>query len=344
MIFPRYHQLDSVRALVDDAQQVGTGTNYLVEHSAGSGKSNSIAWLAHRLASLYNEKDERVFDSVIVITDRIVLDQQLQNTIYQFEHKQGVVQKIDESSSQLAQALVAGVPIVVTTLQKFPFVTEKIGDLPAQKYAVIIDEAHSSQSGESATELKGVLAGVAIKEQAKAQAEEEGLPDDEEEILRRSLAFFPVDMTVAETADEPFLYGAPKWMQELAQTSEPAAMRLLLLWYVRIVVDHVWSIYEKNMAGSGIVALRRPEIWTKSLREIEDQVMTLNAVLKWQGEPGRALSNLAKELEALRDKPAHSPLEFNERARLLIRDTDWLFPLVVTVEKLPGGGFLLTSA
>lgn len=184
MIFPRYHQLDCVRKLVVDARQHGTGANYLVQHSAGSGKSNSIAWLAHRLSSLHDEKDEKVFDSVIVITDRIVLDQQLQNTIYQFEHKQGVVQKIDIDSAQLAGALASGVPIVITTLQKFPFVTEKIGGLPKRKYAVIIDEAHSSQGGETATELKGVLGGAAIKEEVKTKIEEEGLPDSEEEILR----------------------------------------------------------------------------------------------------------------------------------------------------------------
>jgi type I restriction enzyme R subunit len=184
MIFPRYHQLDCVRLLVADALGRGVGTNYLVQHSAGSGKSNSIAWLAHRLASLYDEKDEKVFDSIIVVTDRVVLDQQLQNTVYQFEHKQGVVQKIDVNSTQLAEALGSGVPIVITTLQKFPFVTEKIGDLPKHKYAVIVDEAHSSQGGETATELKGVLAGAAIKEEAKAKAEEERLPDYEEEILK----------------------------------------------------------------------------------------------------------------------------------------------------------------
>ena len=185
MIFPRYHQLDSVRQLVAGARLQGTGNNYLVQHSTGSGKSNSIAWLAHRLASLYNDRDERVFDSVIIITDRIVLDQQLQNTIYQFEHKQGVVQKIDVDSAQLADALERCVPIIVTTLQKFPFVTEKIGELPKRNYAVIIDEAHSSQGGEAAIELKGVLADAAIKEEvAEYTAREGALPDYEEEILR----------------------------------------------------------------------------------------------------------------------------------------------------------------
>lgn len=184
MIFPRYHQLDCVRKMIVDARSRGPGTNYLIQHSAGSGKSNSIAWLAHRLASLYDENDDKVFDSVIVITDRIVLDQQLQNTIYQFEHKQGVVQKIDRDSTQLAEALASSVPIIITTLQKFPFVTEKIGELPKRVYAVIIDEAHSSQGGESAAEMKGVLASAALKEQASERAEEDGLPDYEEEILR----------------------------------------------------------------------------------------------------------------------------------------------------------------
>jgi type I restriction enzyme R subunit len=184
MIFPRYQQLDCVRKLVHDARAQGAGTNYLIQHSAGSGKSNSIAWLAHRLASLYDDQDEKVFDSVIVITDRLVLDQQLQNTIYQFEHKQGVVQKIDVDSTQLAEALVSGVPIIITTLQKFPFVTEKIEALPRRTYAVIIDEAHSSQGGESATELKGVLAAASIREEAEKQSDGETLPDYEEEILR----------------------------------------------------------------------------------------------------------------------------------------------------------------
>lgn len=184
MIFPRYHQLDVVRKLVADAREKGTGQNYLIQHSAGSGKSNSIAWLAHRLASLYDAKDEKVFDSIVVVTDRLVLDQQLQNTIYQFEHKQGVVQKIDEDSAQLANTLAGGTPIVITTLQKFPFVTEKIGSLPSRKYAVIIDEAHSSQSGETATGLKAVLASADIREAAKEKAREEGLEDYEEEILK----------------------------------------------------------------------------------------------------------------------------------------------------------------
>jgi len=157
LIFPRYHQLDVVRKITDDAKIAGSGKNYLVQHSAGSGKSNSIAWLAYRLSSLHDSNDNRVFDSVIVVTDRRVLDQQLQNTIYQFEHKTGVVQKIDKDANQLAYALASGSHIIITTLQKFPFVIEKVSDLPTRKYAVIIDEAHSSQGGEAHKKMKEVL-------------------------------------------------------------------------------------------------------------------------------------------------------------------------------------------
>lgn len=198
MIFPRYHQLQAVRMLVDAARREGVGHNYLIEHSAGSGKSNTIAWLTHRLASLHDTANRRVFDSVIVVTDRIVLDQQLQDTIYQFEHKRGVVQQIDEHSGQLAEALENAVPIIITTLQKFPFVSKQLiklaekrgetstGTLTTRRCAVIIDEAHSSQGGETATELKGVLGGEDLREEAKRCAEEEGLGDMEE--LFRSMA------------------------------------------------------------------------------------------------------------------------------------------------------------
>jgi len=164
LIFPRYHQLDAVRSIGANVLSVGMGKNYLIQHSAGSGKSNSIAWLAYRLSSLHNAADERIFDSVIVVTDRKVLDQQLQNTIYQFEHKTGVVQKIDKDSTQLASALGYGTNIIITTLQKFPFVVDKVGELPDRKYAVIIDEAHSSQGGEASKKLKEVLAANSLEQ------------------------------------------------------------------------------------------------------------------------------------------------------------------------------------
>ena len=162
MIFPRYHQLDVVKKIVGDVRRNGIGKNYLVQHSAGSGKSNSIAWLAYRLSSLHNDKDEVMFDSVIVVSDRKVLDNQLQDTIYQFEHKTGVVQRIDKNSKQLAEAIKYGVNIIITTLQKFPFVIDKLGYIPDKKYAVIIDEAHSSQGGESSKKMKDVLAKKSI--------------------------------------------------------------------------------------------------------------------------------------------------------------------------------------
>lgn len=199
LVFPRYHQLQAVRRLEAAARADGPGTNYLVEHSAGSGKSNTIGWLAHRLASLHDANDARVFDSVIVVTDRVVLDQQLQDTIYQFEHKQGVVQKVDESSRQLAEALGSGVPIIITTLQKFPFVSRQLlklaeergdtvatGALPTRRCAVIVDEAHSSQSGETATDLKEVLSGEALRAEARRRAAEEGETEFEE--LFRAMA------------------------------------------------------------------------------------------------------------------------------------------------------------
>jgi type I restriction enzyme R subunit len=198
MVFPRYHQLQAVRLLVDAARREGVGNNYLIEHSAGSGKSNTIGWLAHRLASLHDTQNQRVFDSVIVVTDRVVLDKQLQDTIYQFEHKRGVVQKIEESSRQLAEALENAVPVIITTLQKFPFVSRQLlkmaeerghngsGTLPTRKCAVIIDEAHSSQGGETAADLKEVLGGEALREEARKRAAEEARDDLEE--LFRSMA------------------------------------------------------------------------------------------------------------------------------------------------------------
>jgi len=178
LIFPRYQQLDAVRKISNNVLEVGAGTNYLIQHSAGSGKSNSIAWLAYRLSSLHNAQDNRIFDSVIVVTDRRVLDQQLQNTIYQFEHKTGVVQRIDKDSTQLANALGYGTNIIITTLQKFPFVVDKVGELPDRNYAVIIDEAHSSQGGEASKKMKEVLAAKSLEAAAKEESPDDYTGDD----------------------------------------------------------------------------------------------------------------------------------------------------------------------
>lgn len=157
VIFPRFQQWDAVRRLVSEARERGPGDNYLVQHSAGSGKSNTIAWLAHQLAGLHAE-DRKVFDKIVVITDRVVLDRQLQTTIFQFDHEPGVVEKIEGTSAQLADALESSTAkIVVSTLQKFPFVLERLGDLSQKTFAVIVDEAHSSQSGEAAKALRAAL-------------------------------------------------------------------------------------------------------------------------------------------------------------------------------------------
>ncbi|MBP1908328.1 type I restriction endonuclease subunit R [Methanolobus bombayensis] len=190
MIFPRYHQLDAVRKLTADTRKSGTGKNYLIEHSAGSGKSNSIAWLAYHLSSLYDDDDNRIFDSVVVITDRRVLDKQLQDTIFQFDHKQGVVQKIDRDSKQLASALNSGTNIIITTLQKFPFILDKVGDMPARKYAIIVDEAHSSQGGKASEKMKEALTVIDMEDISKEESESYGDDDDNdaEDEMRKVMA------------------------------------------------------------------------------------------------------------------------------------------------------------
>ena len=184
LIFPRYQQLDCVRQLVRHAREYGTGERYLIQHSAGSGKSFTIAWLAHRLSVLHDQGDRRVFDSVVVVTDRRVLDRQLHRTIRQFEQTLGVVENIDQTSRQLREALEAGRTIIVTTLQKFPVIAEQMGQLPGQRFAVIVDEAHSSQSGERSKSLKAVLSAGSLEE---AEQEEAGAETPEEEIEDRVL-------------------------------------------------------------------------------------------------------------------------------------------------------------
>jgi type I restriction enzyme R subunit len=200
MIFPRYHQLGAVRKLVSHARTNGSGHNYLIQHSAGSGKSNSIAWLAHHLAGLHDAQDKKVFDSVVVITDRLILDQQLQDTIYQFEHKKGVVEKIDDNTQQLAKALADRVPIVISTIQKFPFIAQAINtlakkgetikvDTKDRRFAVIVDEAHSSAAGEGAQELRSILNKDGIEAIVAAQMLDEEddsnlTPEARENLLR----------------------------------------------------------------------------------------------------------------------------------------------------------------
>ncbi len=205
MIFPRYHQLDVVTKLLDDVKKNGAGHNYLIQHSAGSGKSNSIAWLAHRLSGLHNDLDEKIFQSVIIVTDRRVLDSQLQDTVYQFDHVEGVVQKIDKNSEQLKNAIEGGAGIIITTLQKFPVIYKEVQS-GNKNFAVIVDEAHSSQTGDAAKKLKRALADTEdiLREYAEMEEEEEkNRKDDEDKLLdelaaqgiQKNLSFFAFTAT-----------------------------------------------------------------------------------------------------------------------------------------------------
>jgi type I restriction enzyme R subunit len=158
MIFPRFQQLAAVRALMTHARLHGTGSNYLIQHSAGSGKSNTIGWTAHQAINLHDDSDEAVFNTAIIVTDRVVLDKQLQNTVSQFEQTKGVVKKIDGTSRQLKEAIASGARIIVTTIQKFS--TDHLKEISGQssrKFAVIVDEAHSSQSGKAAQAMSDAL-------------------------------------------------------------------------------------------------------------------------------------------------------------------------------------------
>ena len=189
MIFPRYHQLDVVTKLLAEVKENGTGKNYLIQHSAGSGKSNSIAWLAHRLSGLHNDMDEKIFQSVIIVTDRRVLDSQLQNTVYQFDHVEGVVQKIDKNSQQLKDAIEGGAGIIITTLQKFPVIYKEV-NAANKRFAIIVDEAHSSQTGDAARKLKRALADTEeiLKEYAEMEEEDENNRKDDEDRLLEEIA------------------------------------------------------------------------------------------------------------------------------------------------------------
>ena len=209
LIFPRYHQLDAVRKMVTHAREHGTGQNYLVQHSAGSGKTKTISWLAHRLSSLHDVNDQKVFDTAVVISDRRVIDKQLRDEVQQFEQTAGVVAAIDQGSSQLKEALESGKKIIVSTLQKFPFIVEELAKQEGKKFAVIIDEAHSSQSGESTKSLKKALGSL---EEAEAENTEEEELSSEDEVLKelssrgrqKNISFFAFTATPKEKTMELF--------------------------------------------------------------------------------------------------------------------------------------------
>jgi type I restriction enzyme R subunit len=201
LLFPRYHQLDATRKLVAAVLEEGPGTKFLVQHSAGSGKTNSIAWSAHFLSELHDAEDRKVFDSVIVVSDRRVIDSQLQQAIFDFERVQGVVETIknegSSKSGQLAKALAAGKKVIVCTIQTFPFALEEVRTLSAtegKRFAVIADEAHSSQTGEAATKLKAVLSAEEI------EALKDGGEVDVEDLLAAQMAARASDSGVTYVA------------------------------------------------------------------------------------------------------------------------------------------------
>ncbi len=209
LLFPRFHQRRAVQRLLQALKEEGVGKNYLIQHSAGSGKSNTITWLAYRLAGFYqNESDAKaMYDSVIVVNDRRALDKQIQNNIRQLDNTPGLVAYIDENKTaqDLKKAIEEGKRIIITTIQKFPVISETIAAMPDRKYAVIIDEAHSSQSGESARHLKKSLS----LEEAEQQDVEEDLDDIiAEEIKRKgkqpNISFFAFTATPKPKTEELF--------------------------------------------------------------------------------------------------------------------------------------------
>lgn len=213
LIFPRFHQWEAVTRLIATVRAEKAGHKYLIQHSAGSGKSNSIAWLAHQLASLHDETDRKVFDSVIVITDRTVLDEQLQETIYQFEHKQGVVYRVTKEgvkSEQLAKALSDRIPIIIVTIQTFQFVLDAIREMASLKdrsFAVIADEAHSSQTGSAATKVKQVLTAEQLEEGEEISAEDVMVAAMEARKQPKNVSYFAFTATPKAKTIE--LFGRP---------------------------------------------------------------------------------------------------------------------------------------
>ncbi|KAA1258922.1 Type I restriction enzyme R protein [Rubripirellula obstinata] len=234
LIFPRYHQWDLVRKLIQSSRDEGPGHKYLAQHSAGSGKSNSIAWTAHQLSSLYNDAGDKVFHSVIVVTDRTVLDDQLQDTIYQFEHADGVVGRINRDEGQgsksekLAAALENSQPIVIVTIQTFPFVLKAIENSVSLKercYAIIADEAHSSQSGRTAGQLKEVLSTEATHEDAETTAEDALAASVQARRSSANLSYYAFTATPKSKTLE--LFGRrPKPDEPVAKRNKPVAFHV----------------------------------------------------------------------------------------------------------------------
>ncbi|EGY3994916.1 type I restriction endonuclease subunit R [Campylobacter upsaliensis] len=210
VIFPRFHQFDVVSRLLKDVKEKGVGQRYLIQHSAGSGKSNSIAWLAHNLVSLHrieNDKEKEVFDSILVVTDRRVLDRQIQENVKSFTQDKNLVESITEGSRQLKAALEEGKKIIVTTIQKFPYIADEITHLQDKSFAIIIDEAHSSQSGKNAEEMGKAISNKNDKEMGEMDLEEELIKIIKNKKFQKNASYFAFTATPKPKTLE--MFGSP---------------------------------------------------------------------------------------------------------------------------------------
>ncbi|ELK5619945.1 type I restriction endonuclease subunit R [Campylobacter upsaliensis] len=210
VIFPRFHQFDVVSRLLKDVKEKGVGQRYLIQHSAGSGKSNSIAWLAHNLVSLHrieNDKEKEVFDSILVVTDRRVLDRQIQENVKSFTQDKNLVESITEGSRQLKAALEEGKKIIVTTIQKFPYIADEITHLQNKSFAIIIDEAHSSQSGKNAEEMGKAISNKNDKETGEMDLEEELIKIIKNKKFQKNASYFAFTATPKPKTLE--MFGSP---------------------------------------------------------------------------------------------------------------------------------------
>ena len=203
IIFPRYHQLDVIRKLLADVSENLTSQNYLIQHSAGSGKTNSIAWLAHRLTSLHDENDKVIFDNVVIVTDRVVVDRQLQSAVMGLEHKSGLIKVMDDkcSSADLATALKGNTKIIATTIQKFPYIVDSVQNLEKKKFAVIIDEAHSSTAGKN---MAAVTKTLGSGEQEEKDVEDMILDEVNRMGKQKNVSTFAFTATPKANNTQPF--------------------------------------------------------------------------------------------------------------------------------------------
>ena len=314
LILPRYHQLDTVRRLVADARAQGPGQRHLIQHSAGSGKTFTIAWVAHQLATLHDDADNPVFDSVVVITDRRVLDRQLQRHVRQFEQVRGVVQNIDKHSRQLKQALEEGKRIVVTTLQKFPVISAEIQALPGHNFAVAIDEAHSSQTGEQSKHLKAVLAANSLE--AAVAEETEGDEDWEDRIVAEIATRGPLPnvSTFAYTATPK-----PKTLELFGALQPDGSFRSFSLYSMRQAIEEgfildvlenyttyrvYWNLLKKA-EGDPRYERRKATALLKSYVELHDHAIEQKVATMaehFHGQVARQIKGLAKAMIVTRSR------------------------------------------